>query len=141
MIREAWNYHPPNGSPMFKFFLKIKRCRMKLVAWSREVFGNTRIQLKDKQAALKALSTTGYKTNLAQINNLRDEINTLLHQEEVLWRQRSRAIWLPTGDKNTKSFHKRASQRQKKNQIDEQMDRNGIWRTDKQSIRLIIGVF
>lgn len=52
---------------------------MKLVAWSREVFGNTRIQLKDKQAALKALSTTGYKTNLAQINNLRDEINTLLH--------------------------------------------------------------
>ena len=114
---------------------------MKLVAWSREVFGNTRIRLKDKQAALNALSTTRYKTNLAQINNLRDEINTLLHQEEVLWRQRSRAIWLPTGDKNTKFFHKRASQRQKKNQIDEQMDRNGIWRIDKQSIRLIIGVF
>ena len=57
---------------------------MKLVAWSWEVFANTRIHLEDKQAALKALSTTGYKTNLAQINNLRDEINTLLHQEKVL---------------------------------------------------------
>ena len=65
MIKEAWNYHPPNGSSMFKLFEKIKRCRMKLVAWSREVFGNTRIHLEDKQAALKALSTTGYKTNLA----------------------------------------------------------------------------
>ena len=104
---------------------------MKLVAWSWKVFGNTRIHLEDKQAALKALSTTGYKTNLAQINNLRDEINTLLHQEEVLWRQHSRAIWLPASDKNTKFFHKRASQWRKKNQIDGLMDRNGIWRTNE----------
>ena len=79
VIREAWNYHPTNGSLMFKLFEKIKRCRMKLVAWSQEVFSNTRICLKDKQAALKALSPTGYKTNLAQINYLRDEINTSLH--------------------------------------------------------------
>ena len=84
---------------MFKLFEKIKRCRMKQVARSREVFGNTRTRLEDKHAALKALSTTGYGTNLAQINTLRDEINAFLHQEEVFWRQRSRVIWLPAGNK------------------------------------------
>ncbi|XP_030942111.1 uncharacterized protein LOC115967191 [Quercus lobata] len=34
VIRDAWSYHPPNGSLMFKLFEKIKCCRMKLVAWS-----------------------------------------------------------------------------------------------------------
>ena len=63
------------------------------------MFGNTRAHLEDKQATLKALSTTRYGTNLAQVNTLRDEINALLHQEEVFWRQRSRAIWLLAGDK------------------------------------------
>ena len=55
----------------------------------------------------------------------------------MFWRQRSRAIWLPTGNKNTKFFHKQASQQRKKNQIDGLMDRNGIWRTDEQSVGLI----
>ncbi|XP_075638478.1 uncharacterized protein LOC142610516 [Castanea sativa] len=32
VIRETWNYHLPKGSPMFKLFEKIKRCRIKLVA-------------------------------------------------------------------------------------------------------------
>lgn len=34
VIREAWNHHPPNRSPMFRHFKKIKWCCMKLVAWS-----------------------------------------------------------------------------------------------------------
>ena len=75
------------------------------------MFGNTRTCLEEKQATLMDLSNIEYGSNLAQINTLREEINELLHQEEVFWRQRSRAIWLPVGDKNTKFFHKRASQR------------------------------
>ncbi|KAL0010592.1 hypothetical protein SO802_005700 [Lithocarpus litseifolius] len=62
---------------------------------------------------------------------------SLMFKEEVFWRQWSRAIWLPAGDKNTNFFHKRASKWQRKNQIDGLMDKNGFWRTDEQSIGLI----
>ena len=47
-IREAWSQHMPNGSLMFRLFAKIKFCRMQLVAWSREVFGNKIHQLDEK---------------------------------------------------------------------------------------------
>ena len=116
---------------MFRLFEKIKWCRMKFVAWSRKVFGNTKTRLEKQQVALKDL------TNLVQINTLREEINGLLHQEEVFWRQRPWAIWLLVGDKITKLFHKRASQQQRKNHIDGLMDGDGFWRTDKQTMGAI----
>ncbi|KAM3681849.1 hypothetical protein ACJW31_12G029400 [Castanea mollissima] len=137
VIRAAWTYHSPNKSPMFRLFEKIKRCHMSLVAWSRRVFDNTRTRLEEKQATLMDLSNTEYGSNLAQIKTIREEINELLHQEEVFWRQRSRVIWLPAGDKNTKFFHKQASQRWRKNQIDGLMDEDGIWRTDEQGVGVI----
>ncbi len=49
------------------------------------------------------------------IKELKGEINSLLLVDELHWRQRSRAVWLKVGDKNTIYFHQSASQR-KKNQ-------------------------
>ena len=109
-IRTSWTQCQPIGSPMFCLFEKIKRCRMDLVAWSRYTFGNTRDQLNAKQGELEKLRAAGFGENLDKINEVQREINDLLHHEEVFWCQQSRFIWLPTGDKNTKYFHQRASQ-------------------------------
>ena len=65
--------------------------------------------------------------NLEWIQKVKDEINALLLQEELFWRQRSRSIWLPTRDKNTKYFHQRASQRRRKNHISGFLDDQGRW--------------
>ena len=89
---------------------------MDLIAWSKTTFGNTRDWLEAKQGELTALKEAGYGMNVERIQ-VKREINELLHHEEVFWRQRSRSILLPVGDKNTKFFHLRASQRQKKNNI------------------------
>ncbi|KAK9992170.1 hypothetical protein SO802_027155 [Lithocarpus litseifolius] len=67
---------------------------------------------------------------MQRIHEVRKEINELMHHEEVFWRQRSRSIWLPAGDKNTKFFHQRASQRQHKSTIEGLNDTSGRWCTD-----------
>ena len=53
-----------------------------------------------------------------------------MHHEEVFQWQHSRSIWLPTGDKNTKFFHQRASQKPHKNTIEGMNDNSGRWCTD-----------
>ena len=85
--------------------------------WSRTTLGNSKTKLEEKQAALEELSRENKTENMQRIRTLKSEINTILHQDELFWRQRSRSIWLPAGDKNTKFFHQRASQRHRKNHI------------------------
>jgi hypothetical protein len=51
--------------------------------------------------------------------------NKFLLSEEELWRQRSRAIWIKSGDQNTKYFHHFASSRRNRKHIWEILDENG----------------
>ncbi|KAL5749548.1 hypothetical protein ACOSP7_024151 [Xanthoceras sorbifolium] len=44
------------------------------------------------------------------------------------WRQRSRAMWLKDGDRNTRFFHSKATQRRRRNRIVGLMGDDGRWR-------------
>ncbi|OMO58928.1 reverse transcriptase [Corchorus capsularis] len=54
------------------------------------------------------------------------EFEDLSAQEETLWRQRSKALWLRDGDKNTRFFHNVASFRHRRNEISGLQDSLGI---------------
>jgi hypothetical protein len=58
---------------------------------------------------------------------LEKEHSELLKRQETMWRQRSRAVWLKDGDRNTKFFHNKANQRSKVNNIKKIKDENGVW--------------
>ena len=82
---------------------------MALVRWGRTL-GNSKERIEVKYAELKALTFMNIAENQDQIYKVRDEINCLFLQDELFWRQQSRAIWLPAGDKNKRYFHQRANQ-------------------------------
>lgn len=73
-----------------------------------------------------------------EINKLKKEINDLLENEEIMWQQRSRVQWLGLGDRNTKYFHSKASERRKKNTIAGLRDENGIWCDNRESIVAVV---
>jgi hypothetical protein len=132
IIRSSWNQQVDVGSPMFQLCQKLSRCRKALVDWSRTVFGALALQVQHKMEALESLHEDNYGgQHNPQIRALQDEINMLLHQDELHWRQRSRETWLEAGDRNTKYFHQRAKQRRDKNTIKGILDSQGIWCEDE----------
>ncbi|XP_058751474.1 uncharacterized protein LOC131624535 [Vicia villosa] len=64
---------------------------------------------------------------IQNFKNLEKQRGKLLGIEETIWRQRSRAMWLKDGDRNTKFFHSKANQRRKTNAIKRLKDRNVNW--------------
>ena len=121
VIRSAWDssiQDPLQGSPMYCLVEKIKLCRSKLAEWGKLFNGADRIKMEEYTKNLQALM----ESNEAGCHNeaifhLKTEMNACLLREEIYWRQRAKALWLEAGDKNTKYFHQRASQRKRKNLI------------------------
>ena len=119
---------------MFRVFEKLKHSRVSLIAWSSLKFGNFADQIKGKREQLQRSVIDNPPGHSKNIMELQDDINLLLEQEEVFWRQRSHVSWLKEGDKNTKKFHAQCNQRRKTNLISGLQDDDGVWHTDQSKI-------
>ena len=54
--------------------------------------GSLKVCIDEKYKELESLTEMNNAKNVGQINKVRDDINALLLQDELFWRQRSRAI-------------------------------------------------
>ena len=110
VIERAWD--PFKGGSKFQIQDRIKSCQFQLQKWNREVYGNVSKNLKNKQRRLQQLEALNMLHETAgEIIELRKEINETLNREELMWNQRSRALWMKYGDHNTQFFHATATQR------------------------------
>lgn len=69
----------------------------------------------------------GDDTSMEEIEDFMRRLYSTFWEEKQFWRQKTRAIWLGEGDKNTKIFHATIKQRQVRNHILCLKDRHGNW--------------
>ena len=127
VIADVWRGTESPGTPTFQLVEKLKLCRKELIDWSKASFGNIKIKLEELEETLKQLESNNQGQHSAQIKILKMEVNELLEKKEVYWKQRARIAWLKEGDRNTKFFHSKATQRQKKNMVKGLIDKEGHW--------------
>ena len=122
---------------MLQVARKIKICAEKLTSWSFQSFSSIKQQV-DKLSKLisKAeIKVAKGRLGFEKVRALRSELNDLLDKESQMWQQRSRALFLKCGDRNTSYFHSKASHRFRRNRISGLRDASNGWCTMDSKIR------
>ncbi|XP_021728381.1 uncharacterized protein LOC110695458 [Chenopodium quinoa] len=118
---------------------RIEQCALGLKKWSATTFKKT--QKKIRRLEKELLEAQGGHIDAAMLDcceKLSNELGELRRLEESYWYARARANEMRDGDKNTTYFHRKASQRKKKNRIDGLFDKDGVWRDEDEKICNIV---
>ena len=137
-IKKAWETRH-SGTPMSQVVGKIKASRERLKKWSHDHFGSIRTTIAKKARQLQQeedLRPEDQNVNL--IKRLSAELASLHSKEEKMWKQRSRTLWLQSGNRNTKYFHCQATYRKRRNHIHGIRDKDGVWQSRDPAIEHII---
>ena len=103
--------------------------------WSREEFEGRKRKLQQQKKKLKDLKNGFcHLDSGVDIRRIEREIDNILLDEEVYWKQRSRADWLKEGDKNTSFFHSKASTRKNKKKIRSLEDESRKWTKNEEEV-------
>lgn len=141
VVSRAWESRQ-GGSNLFGLAQKLKKCKVALLEWSRQVFGKDKLKLKLLQSNLKAIQSLPFsQENFRKEKEILKEIEILLLREEMALHQRSRVNWLSYGDKNSAFFHATINQRRQRNQILMLKSNRGDWIQDEDGINGLISKY
>lgn len=120
IIEEAWNAVPTENTRS-----KLSKCRTSRLRWSKGKSGRIVVFIKQKTKELEVLQQQEGPKNSEEIRKLNGEIEVLLEQEDLRWKQRAKQNWYKSGDRNTQFFHAWANQRRRINIIQKIRDIDG----------------
>jgi hypothetical protein len=134
VIKKVWRVKPKTIEPWKNFKCKINGCRNSLKIWVRKQAGTVEDQIKQKEQELKSIQMQENRGTSSQEDFIKEELNNLLEQEDIKWRQRAKENWLRFGDRNSKFFHTCANQKHRSSRISSIKDKNGELCTTKEGI-------
>ncbi|KAK9178687.1 hypothetical protein WN943_027880 [Citrus x changshan-huyou] len=124
------------GNPVDLFKKKSNEALADLKLWSNNEFKGRQKKLKRLKDKLKMIrEDSSHHESGDEIRKMERQIDNILLDEEIYWKQISRADWLREGDKNTKFFHSKASARKRKNIIVGLEDEQGIWNEKPEDVQ------
>jgi hypothetical protein len=109
VIKNAWAETGSADNPINSVRNKLVQCQSALKCWSRRKFGQAEETLKKKTKELELLQNGEDSSNQEAIKIQQAEIDFILEQEDIRWKQRSKQNWYKEGDRNTSFFHAWAS--------------------------------
>ena len=137
-VRDAWNKASEGPSPLVAAQGKIASCGEELRAWGASRTHPDSEAIKKLQKQVEWLNTSDFTEECkAELLTASRQLDELLLKQEIYWAQRSRVAWLKHGDKNTKFFHTKASQRQRKNYIQGIKDKHDRWVEEVEDIGVV----
>ncbi|XP_075658855.1 uncharacterized protein LOC142628694 [Castanea sativa] len=101
VIEDAWK-GKVSGSEFIKLYEKKAATREALRKWNKEVFGHCQDKINSLLKKIKEVQDRqpSHENGLLE-NDLQAELSEWLLRSEVVWRQKSRELWLKLGDKNS----------------------------------------
>jgi hypothetical protein len=90
--------------------------------------------IKQKEQELKSIQMQENRGISSQEDFIKEELNNLLEQEYIKWRQRTKDNWIRFGDRNSKFFHACVNQKHRRSRISTIKYKNGELCTTKEEI-------
>eukprot|EP00253_Pinus_taeda_P022364 PITA_22364 len=129
VVSESWN-KPVLGSPFFVWEEKIRILKRNLKEWAK----NLKSPTAKRKETLNRLVVHQLDMEQSPVSpsmlqkevELQKEVHRSSREEEEYWRQKSRTLWLQSGDKNTSFFHKQAEARKNFKSVSEIHHQNTV---------------
>lgn len=132
LVQRSWNAREDWNTNISSFTYAVK-------TWNTTTFGNItyrKTRLLNRLHGISRNLSHGWNPYLIWLQQqLWSEYEKVLHQEEVMWYQKSRCKWLRFGDRNTRYFHGTTVSRRKRQRIEALQDSNGEWVYDPDTLK------
>lgn len=111
----------------------------KLHRWNREEFHNIFRKNKELWARIEGVQcklSASWDRGLIKLERkFQRELEDVLHEDEMLWLQKSRLEAIKDGDRNTKFFHLSTVIRRNHNRIEMLPDNTGRWISNTEAVK------
>jgi exonuclease III/ribonuclease HI len=142
LVEETWNRGVDGTSGLQMVQHKLAACQRSFTRWSCRKYGNAEKTIKKKTKELEALQLHEGPENWGDISRIKSEIESIMEQEDVKWKQRAKQNWYKNGDRNTPFFHAWADHRRRVNYIGRIVDEGGrTWNKKKEIPKVFIDFY